>query len=146
MRATTAILSGVRVADFDYELPPELIAQEPSGRSSVIAHARSAPREQADGKIETFRDLPDYIQAGDCLILNDSRVFPSRLFATRSSGPARIEVFLLKALSDDGRSWQALVRPGRKVAVGDLLRFSDVLSAEVLDRGDHGERIDSLHM
>ena len=112
-----------------------LLADRASSRMLVL-HRREQRWED-----RTFRDLPDYIQAGDCLILNNSRVFPSRLFATRSSGPARIEVFLLKALSDDGRSWQALVRPGRKVAVGDLLRFSDVLSAEVLDRGDHGERI-----
>ena len=139
MRATTAILSGVRVADFDYELPSELIAQEPlTDRASsrmLVLH-----REEGRWEHRTFRDLPEYIQAGDCLILNNSRVFPSRLFATRSSGTARIEVFLLKTVSADGRSWQTLVRPGRKVAVGDRLRFSDVLSAEVLDRGDHGER------
>jgi S-adenosylmethionine:tRNA ribosyltransferase-isomerase len=139
MRATTAILSGVRVADFDYYLPQELIAQEPlADRSSsrmLVLH-----REEQRWEDRVFRDLPEYVHPGDCLILNDSRVFPSRLFATRASGPARIEVFLLKAVSEDGRSWQALVRPGRKVAAGERLRFSDALSADVLDRGDHGER------
>jgi S-adenosylmethionine:tRNA ribosyltransferase-isomerase len=140
MRATTAILSGVRVADFDYELPPELIAQEPLADR---ASSRMLVLHRKEGRWEdrSFRDLPDYVRAGDCLILNDSRVFPSRLFATRASGPARIEVFLLKTVSEDGRSWQALVRPGRKVAVGERLHFSGTLVADVLDRGDHGERM-----
>jgi S-adenosylmethionine:tRNA ribosyltransferase-isomerase len=139
MRATTAILSGVRVADFDYELPPDLIAQEPlidrASSRMLVLH-----RKEGRWEDRIFRDLPDYLHPGDCLVLNDSRVFPSRLFATRASGPARIEVFLLKTVSEDGRSWQSLVRPGRKVAVGERLRFSDTLNADVLERGDHGER------
>lgn len=88
-----------------------------------------------------FRDLPEFLRPGDCLIVNDSRVFASRLFATRPSGPARIEVFLVKPVSEDGRTWQALVRPGRKVGAGEKLRFSETLEAEVLERGEHGERI-----
>ena len=139
MRATTAILSGVRVAEFDYELPPDLIAQEPlvdrASSRMLVLHRREGRWEE-----RIFRDLPEYVHPGDCLILNDSRVFPSRLFATRASGPARIEVFLLKTVAEDGRSWQALVRPGRKVTVGERLRFSDTLSADVVDHGDHGER------
>jgi S-adenosylmethionine:tRNA ribosyltransferase-isomerase len=129
----------VRVADFDYELPPELIAQEPladrtASRMLVVC--------RAEGRWEdrVFRDLPEFFYPGDCLIVNDSRVFASRLYATRSSGPARIEVFLIKAVSEDARTWQALVRPGRKVPVGETLYFSDTLRAEVIDRGDHGER------
>ena len=97
---------------------------------------------RSEGRFEdrAFRDFPQYLRPGDCLIVNDSRVFASRLYATRSSGPARIEVFLVKAISEDERTWQALVRPGRKVGVGEWLRFSDTLTAEVLDRGEHGER------
>ena len=129
----------VRVADFDYELPPELIAQEPLADRTA---SRMLVVYRAEGRWEdrVFRDLPDFLHPGDCLIVNDSRVFASRLYATRSSGPARIEVFLVKAVSDDGRTWQALVRPGRKVPVGETLHFSDTLRAEVIDRGEHGER------
>jgi S-adenosylmethionine:tRNA ribosyltransferase-isomerase len=87
-----------------------------------------------------FRDFPAFVGSGDCLVVNDSRVFASRLFATRTSGPARIEVFLVKPVSGDGATWQVLVRPGRKVGVGERLTFSSVLSADVLDRGNHGER------
>jgi S-adenosylmethionine:tRNA ribosyltransferase-isomerase len=97
-------------------------------------------RNRGSWEDQTFRDLPGYVGPGDCLVLNDSRVFASRLFATRSSGPARIEVFLVKPVSQDGRDWQALVRPGRKVGVGERLTFSDSLQADVLDRGGHGER------
>ena len=94
-----------------------------------------------DGRIERFETSRNSSAGGDCLVVNDSRVFASRLFATRSSGPARIEVFLVKAVSEDGATWQALVRPGRKVAVGEKLTFAPTLSADVLERGEHGERI-----
>lgn len=129
----------VRVADFAYELPPELIAQEPledrSASRMLVLH-----RKEGRWEDRVFRELPGLVAQGDCLILNDSRVFASRLYATRSSGPARIEVFLVRTLSEDKRTWWALVRPGRKVGVGEQLRFSNSLSAEVLDRGEHGER------
>src|SRR5689334_12861495 len=97
-------------------------------------------RDEERWEDRTFRDFPEFVGSGDCLVVNDSRVFASRLFGTRSSGPARIEVFLVKTLSEDGATWQALVRPGRKVAVGERLTFSPTLSADVLDRGEHGER------
>ena len=88
----------VRVADFDYELPPELIAQEPLADRTA---SRMLVVYRAEGRWEdrVFRDLPEFLHRGDCLIINDSRVFASRLYATRSSGPARIEVFLIKAVS-----------------------------------------------
>jgi S-adenosylmethionine:tRNA ribosyltransferase-isomerase len=129
----------VRVEDFDYDLPPDLIAQEPledrsSSRMLVVY------REEGRWEDRSFRELPGFLRPGDCLILNDSRVFASRLYATRPAGPARIEVFLIKPVSDDARTWQALVRPGRKVGAGEHLRFSDSLIASVIARGDHGER------
>lgn len=129
----------MRVSDFDFELPPERIAQEPLADRSA---SRMLVVYRGEGRWEDrlFRDLPEFLGRGDCLVLNDSRVFASRLFATRASGPAQIEVFLVKPVSNDGVTWQALVRPGRKVAVGDHLTFSALLQAEVVDRGDHGER------
>src|SRR5688572_28689692 len=139
MRATTVILTSVRVDEFSYELPPELIAQQPlenrANSRMLVVHRSSGQWED-----RMFWELPLFIESGDCLILNDSRVLPSRLFATRPSGPARIEVFLVKPMTDDQRTWQALVRPGRKVAVGEKLRFSESLAGVVLDRGEHGER------
>lgn len=125
--------------DFDYHLPEELIAQEPLADRSA---ARMLVLYRSEGRWEdrSFRDLPSFLKQGDTLILNNSRVFPSRLFGIRSGGTARVEVFLVRSISEDRRTWQALVRPGRKVPVGERIRFSDTLSAEVTARAEHGER------
>ncbi len=127
----------MRLSDFDYDLPEELIAQEPpperDGARMLVVH-------RATGRWEDrmFRDLPEYLAAGDCLVLNDSRVLPSRLFGTREGGDA--EVMLLEPLSADAREWRALVRPGRKLRIGATVRFDDRFSAEVLAVGERGER------
>ena len=88
----------------------------------------------------SFRDLPQYLRPGDCLVLNNSRVFPARLFARRRGLGGEIEVFLLRPLSSDCTTWHALVRPGRKVPAGEKLEFGGGLAAEVVARGEHGER------
>src|SRR3954452_17318256 len=139
MRIPAAILASVLVSDFDYNLPEELIAQQPvadrsGSRMVVVDRAR---HQMADGQ---FSDIVRYLGPGDCLVLNNSKVFPSRLFGVRASGTARVEVFLIRPLSTDNQTWQALVRPGRKLPVGERILFSETLSAEVLDRGEHGER------
>lgn len=87
-----------------------------------------------------FRDLPEYLRPGDCLVLNNSRVFPSRLYGHREGFHGRVEVFLTRALSDDQLTWTALVRPGRKMRTGEIIRFSDDLSAKIVGRGEFGER------
>jgi S-adenosylmethionine:tRNA ribosyltransferase-isomerase len=87
-----------------------------------------------------FADFPTYLRTGDCLIVNQSKVFPSRLFGKRASGPARIQVFLLRPISEDRRTWEALVRPGRKVPVGERIEFGNGLFADVMSRSDHGQR------
>lgn len=127
------------VHDFDYHLPEELIAQEPLADRSA---SRMLVLYRSEGRWEdrTFREIPSFLRDGDTLILNNSRVFPSRLFGIRSGGTARVEVFLVRSLSEDRRTWQALVRPGRKVPVGERIRFSDALAAEVIGRSEHGER------
>jgi S-adenosylmethionine:tRNA ribosyltransferase-isomerase len=139
MRIPVAILSFVLISDFDYHLPEELIAQEPLADRAA---SRMLVVHRAEGRFEDrmFRDLPQFIEPGDCLILNNSRVFPSRLLGVRCSGTARVEVFLIRAVSSDHRTWQALVRPGRKLPVGERIRFSDRLVCEVLERAEHGER------
>ncbi len=129
----------MRVAEFDYALPEELIAQEPladraSARMLVLDRAMGAWSDRI------FREFPDYLRPGDCVVVNNTRVFPARLFARRPSGPARIEVLLTRQSPEDPAVWEALVRPGRKVGTGTRLLFGEGLEAEVLGRGLYGER------
>ncbi len=104
----------------------------------------------------TFREFPSFLRPGDCLVLNDSRVFPARLFGRRSGSRAlpigknnpkrgeylsgEVEVLLLRQASEDGRDWDALVRPGRKLPVGERLTFPGGLEAGIVGRGELGER------
>jgi S-adenosylmethionine:tRNA ribosyltransferase-isomerase len=145
----------MQLSDFDYNLPPERIAQEPlpdraASRMLVVYRGDQRWEDRA------FRDLPQFLGPGDCLVLNDSRVFPSRLYGHRAGvhalpigkkNPARreylsgeVEVFLVRPVSADGREWEALVRPGKKMRVGERIRFGDGLEAEILARGAFGER------
>ena len=126
-----------RLSDFDYTLPEELIAQEPpperDAARMLVLHRATRTWED-----RTFRDLPEYLAPGDCLVLNDSRVLPSRLFGQRKSGDA--EVMLLEPVSTDAREWRALVRPGRRLRIGDVVRFDESFRAEIIAIGDRGER------
>ncbi len=113
---------------------------------------------RSTGMIEdrAFIDFPQYLHAGDVLILNDTRVFPSRLFGVREGTHAlavgknnprrsehlsgRVEVFLTRPVSPDRKTWEALVRPGRKVRTGERIRFDAELTGEIVARGEYGER------
>jgi S-adenosylmethionine:tRNA ribosyltransferase-isomerase len=121
------------LSDFDYELPEELIAQEPpaqrDGARMLVLH-----RGEERWEDRAFRDLPEFLAPGDCLVVNESRVFPSRLLA------GRIEVMLLEPVSGDATEWRALVRPGKKLRVGDKVAFDDILTAEILAVNERGER------
>ncbi|MHB8756666.1 MAG: S-adenosylmethionine:tRNA ribosyltransferase-isomerase, partial [Bacillota bacterium] len=128
----------MRLADFDYELPPELIAQEPveprdSSRLLVV--------HRASGRLEhrVFRDLPEYLRSGDCLVLNQTRVIPARLIGRRTPTGGLAEVFLLRRLDRD--RWEALVRPGRRLRPGSRVSFGDELQAVIEDRAPEGARI-----
>ncbi len=127
----------MRLSDFDYHLPEELIAQEPpaerDGARMLVLHRATQRWED-----RRFRDLPEYLATGDCLVLNDSRVLPSRLFGQRENGEC--EVMLLEPVSADAREWRALVRPGRKLRTGAIVRFDDSFSAEIVAQGERGER------
>jgi len=143
------------LANFDYQLPGELIAQAPpsdrAGGRMLVVNRRTGRWED-----RLFRDFPEYLHPGDCLVLNDSRVFPARLFGHRAglhalpvgkNNPKRreflsgdVEVLLLRAVSADGREWEALVRPGRKLPAGERIRFTPDLEAEVVGRGEFGQR------
>jgi S-adenosylmethionine:tRNA ribosyltransferase-isomerase len=127
---------------FDYHLPPDRIAQEPlpdraASRMLVLDRAAGAWRDCV------FRDLPRFLAPGDCLVLNNSRVFPSRLFGHRDGCTGTVEIFLVRPLSADLRTWETLVRPGRKMEPGQRFRIAgDALRGRVLDRrGFQGERV-----
>ena len=93
----------------------------------------------------TFREFPSFLHPGDCLVLNDSRVFPSRLYGHRQGHIGQVEVFLTQQESTDGLRWSALVRPGRKIRSGERIIISDELTVEILGRGEVGERTVQLY-
>ena len=138
-----------RIEDFDYVLPEELIAQEPPaerGSSRMLVMDRTSGAFCDD----TFANLGAHLRPGDLLVLNDSRVIPARLYAHRTlvrdreKPTGRIEVMLVESAGNI--RWRALVRPGRKVAIGERLVFpapngTIALEAEVLERGQFGERL-----
>jgi S-adenosylmethionine:tRNA ribosyltransferase-isomerase len=145
----------VDLSRFRYELPPELIAQYPL-EDRAASRMLVLYRKEQRWEDRQFRELPLFLRAGDCLVLNDSRVFPSRLYGRRvgihalpigKKNPARheylrgeLEVFLVRPVSADGRDWEVLVRPGRKIRRGEVIRFEEGLEAEVIGRGLYGER------
>ena len=104
------------VSDFNFELPKELIAQYPTKERDA---AQMLVMERATGKrrFTDFRHFADYLQAGDCLVLNDTRVIPARLWGHRPQTGGKVQVFMLE--SRGGRTWQAFLKPGRRLAVGD---------------------------
>lgn len=125
-------------------MPEELIAQAPlaerDGARMLVIDRQSGT--WADRK---FRDLPGYLRPTDCLVLNESKVFPSRLLGHRPGRTGRIEVFLVEPVSAEDRRWRALVRPGKKLPVGERILFGPDFEATVLDREEHGQRILELH-
>jgi S-adenosylmethionine:tRNA ribosyltransferase-isomerase len=146
----------VLVSAFDYQLPEELIAREPLADRAA---SRLLHLWRADGRWHdrSFRDFPGMLRSGDLLVFNNTRVFPARLFGRRGGlhaqplsrhNPAsreflagRVEVLLTKQCSPDLREWEALVRPGRKIGLGERLYFGEGdLEAEVIARGEYGER------
>ena len=124
-------------SDFYYDLPEELIAQtpaEPRDSSRLLVYDRA--KDKAEHKI--FRDVKNYLKAGDVLVINNTKVLPARLFAHTEHGGA-VEVLLLKRLEKD--KWEVLVKPGKKCVRGKKLIISDELSLTVEDITDSGERI-----
>jgi S-adenosylmethionine:tRNA ribosyltransferase-isomerase len=129
----------LRLSDFDYQLPEELIAQEPPA-DRAAARMLVVHRNECGFEDRRFHELPSYLKPGDCLVLNDSKVFPSRLYGHRDGFHGKVEVFLTKPISPDRKTWAALVRPGRKVRTGERIVFNDSVSARILGRGEFGER------
>ena len=129
----------MRTEDFYYDLPEELIAQDPlTDRSS----SRLLVLDKNTGRIkhDVFKNIIDYLHEGDCLVLNNTRVIPARLLGVKPDTGAAIEVFLLKRLSEN--EWETLVRPGKKLRKGAKVSFGDgLLTGEIVEQLPDGNRI-----
>ncbi len=128
----------MKVTDFTYELPEELIAQtpvEPRDSSRLMIYDR------ATGEIEHkhFYDIADELQAGDVLVFNDTKVIPARLYGHRQGTGGKVEVLLLTPKG--GEKWEVLVKPGKKALPGTVIEFSSELRCRVLDKTDFGGRL-----
>lgn len=130
----------MNISDFDYELPKELIAQRPSEKRD---EARLLVLHRSSGQIEHrhFYDIADYLNPGDCLVMNNSKVIPARLFGKKEKTGANVEFLLIKRR--EGDVWETMVRPGKRLRPGDVVSFGEnsELRAEITNYGDDGTRI-----
>jgi S-adenosylmethionine:tRNA ribosyltransferase-isomerase len=130
----------MKLLDFDYFLPEELIARYPlekrEGSRLLSVHRKSQSVED-----KRFTDINDLLKAGDVLVLNETKVIPARLLGTRVSTGASVEVFLLHKQADRSDTWAVLAAPAKKVKKGEIVRFSDELECEVQQEKEAGERI-----
>ena len=130
---------GMKRQDFYYELPEELIAQDPlvdreSSRLLVL------DRESGVISHRVFREITEYLKAGDCLVINDTKVLPARLIGSREGTNGKIEILLLKR--KENNIWETLVKPGKKARVGTKIVFGDgLLTGEVIDIVEEGNRL-----
>lgn len=133
----------MKTSDFYYDLPEELIAQDPlEDRSSsrlLVLNKKTGEREH-----RVFKDIIEYLKPGDCLVINDTKVIPARLIGERVGTGAKIEVLLLKRKEND--VWETLVKPGRKMKVGAQVSFGNgLLLGEVIDVVEEGNRLIQFH-
>ena len=127
----------MKVEEFNYELPKELIAQTPYDKRDE-ARLLVLDKEKQTIEHKVFRDVIDYLNHGDCLVINDTKVIPARLYGKKDTG-AHVEFLLLKRL--EGDEWEAMVRPGNKLKVGSRVVFGDgLLKAEIVEVMAGGNR------
>ena len=129
----------MKTSDFYYDLPEELIAQDPledrSGSRLLVLDRQTGKREH-----KIFRDVIDYLNPGDCLVVNNTKVIPARLIGSKVGTDAKIEVLLLKRKEDN--IWETLVKPGKKCKVGTKISFGEgLLTGEVVDIVEEGNRL-----
>jgi S-adenosylmethionine:tRNA ribosyltransferase-isomerase len=128
----------MKVDLFDFQLPEELIAQTPLEQRSE-SRLMVLNKQSGDLKHDIFKNIKNYLQPGDCLVLNDTRVLPARLFGTKEDTGAKIELLLLKQL--DGDEWETLVKPAKRVKIGTKIVFGEgMLTALCTGETDHGGR------
>ena len=128
----------MKVEDFDYELPERFIAQKP------VEKRDSSKLMVLDRKNDTishrhFSDILEYLNEGDCLVLNNSKVIPARLFGEKESTGVKVEFLLIKRI--EGDTWETMVRPGRRLKKGDRVKFGEDFAAVIKDYGNDGTRI-----
>lgn len=133
----------MKTSDFDYDLPKELIAQDPledrSASRLMVLHRKSGTIEH-----RVFHDIVEYLRPGDCLVRNNTKVIPARLFGMREDTGATIELLLLKRREND--VWETLVKPGKKARTGARLVFGDNhLTGEIIDVLEDGNRLIQFH-
>lgn len=127
-----------RLSDFDFDLPQALIAQYPSDKRGED-RLMVVNREEKSITHHKFSDILGYFRPSDCLVYNNTKVFPARLFASKDKTDSAVEVFLLRELED--QIWEVLVKPARKVRIGNKLRFTDTIYADVIDNTISGGRV-----
>ncbi|NRD21345.1 tRNA preQ1(34) S-adenosylmethionine ribosyltransferase-isomerase QueA [Winogradskyella eckloniae] len=124
----------MKLSHFNFDLPEELLAEHPAEHRDE-SRLMVLNREKQTIEHKLFKDIIDYFDEGDVMIMNDTKVFPARLYGNKEKTGARIEVFLLRELNQDQRLWDVLVDPARKIRIGNKLYFGDdeTLVAEVID-------------
>ena len=128
----------MKVSDFNYDLPKELIAQVPiKDRDESRLMVLDRKNKTIENKI--FKDIIDYLNPGDCLVRNNTKVIPARLYGIKEETGANIEFLLLNRI--DGDIWEVMVRPGRRLMPGVKVTFGDgILKAEILEKMENGNR------
>jgi len=126
-----------KTSSYWYHLPTELVAQYPVENRS---ESRLLKLDKITGAVShhTFSDIIDFLETGDVLVINKTKVIPARLFGSKSTG-AKVEVFLLNQLEED--TWECLVKPGRRLQIGAKINFSENFKAEIIDHAEEGGRI-----
>jgi S-adenosylmethionine:tRNA ribosyltransferase-isomerase len=132
----------MKLSDFKYNLPEKLISQYPSEkRDQSRLMVLNRKNETIEEKV--FSDIYEYINEGDCIVVNETKVFPARLMGTKDKTDAQVEIFLLRELDNGGNysMWEVLVRPARKVRVGNKLMIGEELECDVIDNTVSGGRV-----
>ena len=131
----------MKTSDFDYDLPQELIAQHPAAQRD---HSRLLVMDKKSGAVEhrLFKDIVEYLHAGDVLVLNNTKVIPARIFGVKEGGTTKIEVLLLKRDETLPNTWEVLVHPGKRCKVGTVIDFGEGrLKGEVIANTSAGRKI-----
>jgi len=129
----------MQLADFDYDLPPELIAQTPATERNE-SRLLVLDRTTSTVSHKTFKSLPDYLRPGDLLVLNDTRVIPARLFGFKETG-GKVEILLNEIQDPENQIWDCLSRSSRPLKPGTLIRFDEGLTGEILAGAEHPRRM-----
>ncbi|WP_122643293.1 tRNA preQ1(34) S-adenosylmethionine ribosyltransferase-isomerase QueA [Luxibacter massiliensis] len=129
----------MKTSDFSYDLPQELIAQDPLADRSA-SRLLVLNKHTGEYRHKMFRDITEYLEPGDCLVINDTKVIPARLIGEKADTGAKIEILLLKRKEND--LWETLVKPGKKARIGTKINFGQgILMGEVMDVAEEGNRL-----